>query len=99
MSYQDFGAYVEEHSLESTDHDRVWWTHTPPDDRAFDAATDVADEFPELKVVGTESRFQMSDVKWDLVMDDEVVVMGFYPIRADKWTAETIADIREALSA
>lgn len=95
----DFAAYVEENSLERTGHDRVWWSHSPPDERALDAATRIADEFPDLRVVGTESRIQMSDVKWRLIMDDSVVVLGFYPIRADKWTQNVIADIRAALEA
>lgn len=94
----DFESYREEHGLEPTDHDRVYWTHTPPDERAYGAAVEIADEFPELTVVGTESRIQTSDVKWDLSDDRDVIVMGFYPIRADFWTHEVIEDVREALA-
>lgn len=93
----DFEDYRRRHDLEPTDHDRVWWTHTPPDDRAYSAAVEIADEFPDLYVVGTESRVQMADVKWDLSPDHDVLVMGFYPIRANFHTRDVIEDVRKAL--
>lgn len=97
MNDEQFEAYVREHNLHATDHDRIWWTHENPDDRAWDSATHIAKEFPDLRLVCTESRHQTSDVQWQLSDDHSTVVLGYYPLNADKWDHEVIPEIRAAL--
>lgn len=97
-TFETFDDYVESHDLIETDVDRVWWALETPDTRALEAARQVAAAFPDLRIVATESRVQASDVKWQLgeVAGEPVVSMSFYPVRANHWTDEVIAGVREA---
>lgn len=93
----DFEAYRREHGLHDTDHDRIWWTTDTPHEQAWDSATTLAAEFPDLRIVGTESRVQTDDVKWNYSRSRNLLVVSYYPIRADKWDHEMIPEIREAM--
>lgn len=88
------GVLVDRYDLYPTDHDRVWTRHEDDDQRLIDVGKTIADEFPEVRVLVSESSQPEEDSTWGYMGAFNLVTVRDTPSRSEMRPEQIIQEFR-----
>lgn len=86
---------IDRYDLHPTDHDRVWARHEDDDQRLIDAGRTLADEFPEVRVLVSESAQQDEETTWGYMEAFNLMTIRDAPSQSEIRPEQIVQEFRE----